>query len=206
MNSSAVWRFIAIVTVMTLGFIGTANAQATVVKSLIVVNANGTQVGPFGYSDSVEQGVVVNLLQVLGQGNFDLWVLVPFGVSGVPENCPMNDGCTAATTGAYRYYAGTSCQGAAYLVVTSDILSNSRNNPYSLGPGANEEFYGPSGTPQSGTVLGIASRNYYDQFGELETNSCSPAWISSKEMFAPLTPFGIRGALGSGPFSLKAVP
>ena len=206
MDSGTIWRSIAIaiVTVMTLGLIGTANAQTTVVKSLIVVDKNGNEVGPFGYSDSVEQGVVVNL-QVVGQGEPDLWVLIPFGAGGVPENCPMNDGCSSATTGAYRYYVGTTCQGPAYLVVTDDILKNKKTNPYSLGPGANSEFYYPTGTPQKGQVLGIASRNYYDQFGELENFSCLPAWISSKEMFAPLGAVGF-GALGTPPFSLKAAP
>jgi hypothetical protein len=123
MDSRAVWRVIAILTVITLCLIGTPKAQATVVKSLIVVGANGDEVGPFGYSDSVEQGVVINLRQVLGQGNSNLWVLVPFAVSGVPENCPMNGGYSAANKGTYRYYVGTSCLGAAYLVATSNILA-----------------------------------------------------------------------------------
>src|SRR5271154_858262 len=99
-----------LVAAIVLAFSGTAKAQTTVVKSLVVVNPSGKQIGPFGYSDSVEQGVVVNLSKIIVSAP-KLWVLVPFGLSGVPETCPDNGGCVAATPGAYRYYVGTSCEG-----------------------------------------------------------------------------------------------
>jgi hypothetical protein len=204
MKFSAISKSILLVAASVLVFSEMAKAQTTVVKTLVVVDPSGKQIGPFGYSDSVEQGVVVNLSKIIGSAP-KLWVLVPFGVSGVPENCPDNGGCVAATTGAYRFYVGANCEGTPYLVVTRDILNNSRNNPYSLGPGANGVFYLPDGTPQSGKILGIGSENYVDQFGVLQQNSCEPAWFSPQEMFAPLGGWDVRNALGFGPFSI-AVP
>ena len=54
------------------------------------VDSTGKQLGPLGFSDSIAQGVVLNVTgsgnSTLGLAPSSLWVLVPFGVNGL-QHC-----------------------------------------------------------------------------------------------------------------------
>jgi hypothetical protein len=93
------------------------------------VDSTGKQLGPQGFSDSIAQGVV---LQVAPFPNFSIWLLVPFGVEGTGYATYVSPTYGPGMLGDQQFFTTTNCQGTAYALSPSprQLARNSERHPY----------------------------------------------------------------------------
>ena len=157
------------------------------------VDSTGKQLGPLGFSDSIAQGVVLN---VTGSENSSLWVLVPFGVNGTGYDTYVSPTYGPGMLGDQQFFTTANCQGTAYALAPrpAKLKKNSERNPYPATMGVGQEVYFPFGTPQFRTELRIVATVMYvglPGLGAGTPGPCLPAVPAPGEYFAPLQQVGL---------------
>ena len=154
------------------------------------VDSTGKQLGPLGFSDSIAQGVVLNVTGTGPQNQTQhLWVLVPFTVNGTGYETYFSPSNGPSMIYNQFFFTNTNCQGTAYLLAPDpkQLSKNSQTNPYSAFMGSGFSIYFPFGTPQLGTNLGIASTYLTLGLPTLAfSGPCVPALSAPGEYFAPI--------------------
>jgi hypothetical protein len=172
----------------------------------VIVDSTGKVVGTLGWSDSVEQGVELNVIEFCPPTSFGcppngLWILAPWGQQGILTTS-SEEPTSYGLPGGRQFFTNSNCQGPGYIAAPrTSQEENNKNHPYSIVMGVGGVAWFPTGTAKSGSSLGIASSYLVGPDGD--RGACEPAWATDQQ-FAPIGQIDLtNGSRWQPPFSIS---